>query len=158
MAWVDTDYLDQILGPDIVDGYFRDSGTVDTAAQSQAIASAQSRVYFALRARGYTPPSDATMTTMLAGNDAQTNEAELLKLAVAGAFAILFSPRKQFPWPQPVVDAMSIFKTIENTDKRVEFTTLPLSTEGARGGHAFSEQDADVTGNFAPIFSRTMGR
>lgn len=156
MAYVDADYLRGVLSPELVDGLFRDSGVVNEDARDDVIALANARVRRGLKKTGYTPPSDATITAWLAGDETQVAEADAIRLAVVGAFLKLAALRKQRKLPPEASTALSALKDIE--EGRIEFDGLSFSERDGIGGLKFSSSDSSVDGSRPQLFPRGMGR
>lgn len=155
MAYIDSDYVDEIIGAPLRQAIFTDEGVYNAAAFSRAVARATARVRGALEGAGYTPPTDAELTSMLAGSDAQVGDAENIRAATLGM--LMMFRRKQ--WGTNDVglrEELYLVKKIETGE--LAFSTLALDEGAAVGGAEFSENDPETVTGIDPIFSRTMGR
>lgn len=153
--YIDAAYLYALMGQGEVQGHFTDSGSFNDTRLDEVIGAADARVRAALRTAGYTPPSDAELTAMLASSDEeQAAQGRTIKLACFGAFLRWASGRKATPVPQEYADSVAIVRRIEQGD--IRFPALAITERDAIGGVDFSESDEDVTDNRAPVFGRNM--
>lgn len=138
MAYIDNTYIENAIGNAEHTALFTDSGTLNTAARTQLIASADARISDALAQAGYAPPATTTNVTIRDGS--------------LGVYIRLAYGRKGATVPEQ-------FATITSLEERIGNGDLPVygldpSAIGAVGGSKFSESSSSVTGNRAPIFTR----
>lgn len=156
MAYIDPDYIDDMLGSDVRTGLFTDDGTYNTSGEAKVADSATARVRTALSVAGYSPPTDAEMVVFLAGTEAQKGEANTIQLACLGVWIGYAYGRKQIDVPPGHEDKLDQLARIE--DGEIQFDALTYSSEAGIGGVKSSETSPTASLNKAQIFNRDMGR
>ena len=156
MAYIDPDYIDDMLGSDVRTGLFTDDGVYNTTGEAKLADSATARVRTALSVAGYSPPTDAEMVAFLAGTEAQKGEANTIQMACLGVWIDYAYSRKQQPIPAQHEAKLDQLKMIEEGE--IQFDALSYSSEAGIGGIKSSETSPTVSKNKAQIFNRDMGR
>lgn len=157
MAYIDADYIDDMLGSDVRTGLFTDSGTYNTTGFAKVADAATARVRTALSVAGYSPPADADITTYLAGTESQIGEANTIQIACLGVWLRYATSRKQVKIPPGHDDALDMVARIE--DGKIQFAELTYTESAGIGGNVSSETSATATSNKAQIFvTRETGR
>ena len=143
MAVLDGTYINNAIGASEYTALFTDAGTLNTAAQTQLIASAVARANDALLRAGY-----ATFAVSATSVPVTVSDCAL------GVFVRLAYGRKGLAVP----DQYATFTTLE---ERIGDGTIPVSgmtptAQDAVGGVSFSDQDRDSTASTArpQMFSR----
>jgi hypothetical protein len=150
--YLDTGYVDAYLGTSVRAALFTDSSSgVYSSTNFNTVAKGASAIIeTALRKSGYTPPT-ATVGTV-------SSVDEFIKLATYGAFIELAYNRPEHRLKLPEnwdsSNPKLAYEAILNGDADVD---LPVNTETAISGIAFSEQSEDITsedGSRSHTFSR----
>lgn len=142
MAYIDTTYINALADDAVVDAFFTDIGdaSINSAALTQAIATAESVVKSALANAGYSVPGAADTPP------------EIVKTATFGVFIKIMYGRKQLEVPEQYADVVNLVERIRSGD--VTISELAVTGTTAVGGVDFSESATGVTDSRVPVFSR----